>query len=134
LRPRENLAALVQPDEAARRGAQAEFAIERRLAVAMRRQGQLAIDEVIGMNAGREGTPGRKLTAQVDPRRRKAARPLDAVGVEVPAIGGVASRRERLGQPQRLLCAGRNRHGTSLANHRVRREALARPQRRDARG
>jgi hypothetical protein len=40
----------------------------------MRRQGQLTIDEVIGMNAGREGTPGRKLT----PRSiRVAARPPD---------------------------------------------------------
>ena len=88
-------AALVHPDEAAFGVAQAVFAVERILAVEMPGERQLAVDQIIGMDAIGKAASGRHLRRQIDHRGSQPPRPLNPIPVEFPGIGDIACRLQR---------------------------------------
>src|SRR6185437_15837057 len=85
------IAAVMHPGEAAVLGAHAVFAVEARAARPMRGEALLAHEQVVGVEASREGAARADRFRSGNPQHRlDRAMPLDAIAVEIPIIGDVA--------------------------------------------
>ncbi len=84
----------MHPDEAAVGVAQAILAVERLLAVEMRRERQLPVDQIVGMDAIGEAASGRQLGGELELRVGEAPRPVEPISLEFPGIGDIARRLE----------------------------------------
>ena len=93
----------MNPDKNAARTAHPVFAVERRLAIEMIGQHQLAVHEIIGMNAAGKAPPARQLLGEIIPGFGKPPGPVEAITIEVPGIGDIAGSFEGSDQTARRL-------------------------------